>query len=227
MKRGEKRVGTEQVGAVLCGIGGYGRMYLQALLQGGAGTKVELAGVVDPFAATADGYPELHERKIPVYGTLEDFYKQQRADLAVVCSPIHWHCRQTLLALTQHSHVLCEKPAAATVQEVESMMTARDRAGRQVAVGYQWSFSSAIQALKRDIAAGLFGRPLRLRLAAPLAAGSSLLRPQRLGRSAAGWKRKLDPRFPGQQCVRPRVAQHVLPAGRGRRPQRRSPRSDR
>jgi predicted dehydrogenase len=28
-------------------------------------------------------------------------------------------------------------------------------------IGYQWSYSTAIQALKRDILAGLFGRPLR------------------------------------------------------------------
>jgi predicted dehydrogenase len=40
---------------------------------------------------------------------------------------------------------------------------ARDRAGRHVAIGYQWSFSPAIQRLKSDIATGVFGAPRRLK----------------------------------------------------------------
>jgi predicted dehydrogenase len=43
------------------------------------------------------------------------------------------------------------------------MTEARDRNRRQLAIGYQWSFSPAIQQLKRDISAGRFGQPKRLR----------------------------------------------------------------
>jgi hypothetical protein len=83
--------------------------------------------------------------------------------LAIVSSPIQFHCPQTLTALAQGSDVLCEKPPAATIQEVAAMAEARDRAGRWVAVGYQWSFSAAIQGLKKDIRSGLFGKPRRLK----------------------------------------------------------------
>lgn len=40
------------------------------------------------------------------------------------------------------------------------MLAAERQAGKPVAIGYQWSFSRAILALKRDILAGRFGRPL-------------------------------------------------------------------
>ena len=43
------------------------------------------------------------------------------------------------------------------------MTAARDRAGRLAAIGYQWSFSTAMQRLKQDIAANRYGRPKRLR----------------------------------------------------------------
>ncbi len=43
------------------------------------------------------------------------------------------------------------------------MLAAQQQAERFVAVGYQWSFSAAIQALKADILAGRFGAPRRFK----------------------------------------------------------------
>jgi predicted dehydrogenase len=39
------------------------------------------------------------------------------------------------------------------------MAEAERQSGKYVAIGYQWSFTPTIQALKRDIMAGVFGRP--------------------------------------------------------------------
>jgi predicted dehydrogenase len=47
------------------------------------------------------------------------------------------------------------------------MAEAERRTGRWAAVGYQWSFSRAVQDLKTDIMSGRFGRPLRLRCLYP------------------------------------------------------------
>ena len=67
-----------------------------------------------------------------------------------------------MAALAAGSHVLCDKPLGATVPDIDHLAGARDWAGRFVMVGYQWSYSAAIQALKRDLLAGRYGRPLRL-----------------------------------------------------------------
>lgn len=153
---------SEQVSIVLVGIGGYGNTYVSALLQS-EDKSWRLAGVIDPLASKAPNYAALQELKLPFYATMEEFYAENSADLAVIASPIQFHCAQTCAALEHGSNVLCEKPISAVIQEVEQMIAARDRANRFVAIGYQWSFHPVTQALKADVLAGLFGRPIRLR----------------------------------------------------------------
>ena len=151
------------VSLVLVGIGGMGAVYLSALLENREKRDVRLVGAVDPQPQKCPYLEKLRAGGIAVFSSLEEFYARRRADLAVVSSPIQFHCDQTRLALSRGSQVLCEKPAAATVQDVERMKDAEQRAGKRVAVGFQWSFSASIQALKRDIQKGIYGRPRRLK----------------------------------------------------------------
>lgn len=146
----------------LSGLGGYGQEYLNELLDPRYDGRISLAGGIDPQPERCARLADLRARGVPLYNTLEDFYRERSADLLIVSAPIHEHAPQTCLGLRQGSHVLCEKPLAATVQEADAMIAARDRAGRHVAIGYQWSFDPAILSLKRDIMAGRFGQPRRL-----------------------------------------------------------------
>jgi predicted dehydrogenase len=151
------------VSIVLVGISGMGGVYLSALLENRDSGRFSLAGAVDPFPERSLRLAELKTFGVPVFESLEDFYSRMGADLAIISSPIQFHCAQTRLALSRGSHVLCEKPPAATIQEVREMIEARDRAGKWVSIGYQWSFSQAIQSLKRDIIKGRYGLPRRLK----------------------------------------------------------------
>jgi predicted dehydrogenase len=152
---------------VLAGIGGYGMIYLSSLLDSPDPGRFRLAAAVDPAPERCGRLAELRALGIPVFPSLDELPAGGGRDggetLVVISSPIHRHAGQTCLALSRGCHVLCEKPAAATVQDVDRMIAARDRAGKIAAVGYQWSFSPSIISLKRDILSGLFGRPRRLR----------------------------------------------------------------
>jgi len=151
------------VTALMVAIGGYGYHYLNMLLDEVPAGLVQLAGVVDPFAQASPAWPRVAASGVPVADTVDAFFGAgHRADLTVVASPIHFHVPQSVTALAHGSHVLCDKPLAAKVADVEALVRARDRAGRFVMVGYQWSFSTAVQTLKRDLLNGRFGRPLRL-----------------------------------------------------------------
>jgi len=154
---------AEPIEVVFVAVGGYGAGMVRSALKLRERFDCRIAGAVDPHPERSDCLPELQELGVPFYDRLEDFYAAGAADLAVISSPIHFHCPQTLRALAGGSHVLCEKPLGATVQEARRMAEARDRAGRFVAIGYQWSFSDEIQALKHDIRSGLFGAPRRLK----------------------------------------------------------------
>jgi len=160
----ESRPKKQPVSVVLVGIGGMGLYYLKTLLEEFPPGAVELRAAVDPFPEKSELYSELKRLGIPVFDSLEKFYESgSTSELVVVSSPIHFHVRQSCEALRSGSNVLCEKPLGATIQEAEELIQTRDESGLWVMIGYQWSYSSAIQALKRDILAGLFGKPIRLK----------------------------------------------------------------
>lgn len=160
-----------EISIVLAGASGMGGVYLEALLRGlenkapdgAAGGEYRIAGVVDPFSGRCPWRDDLDRRGIPIFPELADFYARRDADLAIISSPHQFHAAQTILAVSKGSDVLCEKPAAVTVQDSAAMREAEKLSGRWVAVAYQWSFSSAIQNLKSDILSGRFGRPRRMR----------------------------------------------------------------
>ena len=149
----------------LVGIGGYGSIYVSALLDASnrSSNNHRFAAAVDPFPNLCDRLEELQGRQVPIYPSLEAMYQQHRPELVVISSPFHLHAVQTIEALAHGSHVLCEKPMCVTVRQAEQMRRARDRARREVAIGYQWSFSPAIQRLKNDVRGNVFGAARRLK----------------------------------------------------------------
>ena len=154
---------AEPVSLVMVGVGGMGAVYLEALLARKDDGLFRIAGAVDPQPNRCKQYVEMRAMGVPCFITLPDFYRNRKADLAVLSSPIQMHMTQTTFALSKGCHVLCEKPAAGTIQEVRTAIEAERAAGRWVAVGYQWSFSPAVQALKADIRAGVFGAARRFK----------------------------------------------------------------
>ena len=155
------------VSVVLVGVGGYGNIYLASLLEAAhlneTGVNLRLIATVDPNPSSCRYLEELNRRRVPNYSTMEEMYTRHSPELVILCSPPHLHCEQTVKALDSGSHVLCEKPLCTTLQQAHAMIQARNQARRQVAVGYQWSFSQAIHDLKKDVISGQFGKPRRFR----------------------------------------------------------------
>lgn len=147
----------------LTGMGGYGEIYLKELLRGPMHNGMKLMGAIDPAPSRCRLLSQVQAQGIPIYPSMEDFFAEATADLVVLSTPPQLHCEQVCLALSHGCHVLCEKPIGAEPSQVQMMIDARDRAGKIVGIGYQWSFSPAIQQLKRDVAAGRFGAPKAFR----------------------------------------------------------------
>ncbi len=144
------------------GAGGYARHYVRTLLSS-EDADIEFVGVVDPFIDASPVKDEIYGRGIPVYRDMEEFYKKNTAELVLIATPPHLHGAQSLVALSHGANVLCEKPVCPTVEEAEKMLSWEKEYGRFIAVGYQWSYATEIQALKRDILDGVFGRPIRFK----------------------------------------------------------------
>jgi predicted dehydrogenase len=153
------------VNIALAGIAGYGDAYLEAILPKQESVGARLVGVVDPQPQRCKRLDELNERQIPIHATMQSLFAQQPSiDLMLIVTPIHLHATQTCFALQNGANVLCEKPLAGTLRDAMRMAeTQQVHASQFAAIGYQWSFSQAVQSLKRDIIDGVLGRPIRMK----------------------------------------------------------------
>ena len=148
---------------VLIGIGGYGTLYVDEILKDTDNGLCALVGVVDPAAKASPRYEILTERGIPIYETPEAFFEEHTADICCIAAPIQFHTPYTLLALKYGCHVVCEKPLSGDFRDGYLLDAIADREYKFVISGYQWSHSTAILALKRDILDGRFGKPKHLK----------------------------------------------------------------
>lgn len=144
----------------LVGISGFAGVYCEDLVLRAA------AGGIDLVAATVineDEEPRKCERLRQVgcriYQRYEDMLEAEsdRVDLCIIPTGIHLHAPMTLAALQAGWNVLVEKPAAATVAEVEQLKAAEARSGCFVAVAYQHMYAPETMLLKRALCEGIVG----------------------------------------------------------------------
>lgn len=148
------------VKVLMVAINGYGHYYLKTLIEEVPEEEAILAGVVDPEAQKSGYYSWIVEKGIPVFGSIEEYFKSgNRADLTVISSPPQFHIPQSIIALEYGSNVLVDKPVGISVESVKELIGVSEKYNKWVEVGYQWSFSKAIRELKKDIISGVYGKP--------------------------------------------------------------------
>ena len=153
----------QKVRIVCVGIGGYATVYLRALLQEAPRDDIDIVGMVEIMPNACPMYETLKNMGVPLYATLEEFYAEHTADLAIITTPTYLHTRQILCALKNGSHVMCEKPLSGVSADEAVLTEAAKAAGKFVIIGYQWSYSNAILSLKKDIMQGVYGAPVFLK----------------------------------------------------------------
>ena len=85
--------------------------------------RFELAAVYSRKQETADAFAAKHQ--IPhTFISLEEMVKSPLIDAVYIASPNFLHAEQSLLCMKYGKHVLCEKPFASNVQEVQKMIAA-------------------------------------------------------------------------------------------------------
>lgn len=149
------------------GLGGYAGVICRLLLElstrkprGGSAPAVTLAAVCEPdMEAHADLVDELRARGIAVIRRWEDLLDRP-VEAVWLPLPIPLHRPYTEQALAAGKAVLCEKPAAGCVQDLDAMRAARDNAGLPVAIGFQDIYRPSTLTLKRALLDGRIG-PVR------------------------------------------------------------------
>lgn len=148
------------VGLAVVGAKGYSRThlgYVQILSEMGRGH------LVASMMIDRDDHPDLVAQFQAQGVEILDDYQAMldachgRVDVVTLPVPIYLHAPMAIAALQAGYHVLVEKPVAGSLAEVDELIAARDRSGRQCAVGFQQLYSPAFQALKARIVSGELG----------------------------------------------------------------------
>ncbi len=119
------------------------------------------------IVALVDIVPEKAQAMKEKYGLDADVYDDHRKildrddiDLVDVCTPPYVHAQISINAMNSGKNVVCEKPMAASLEECDAMLRARDENGVKLSIIAQNRFRKPIRDLKALLDSGMAG-PVR------------------------------------------------------------------
>ena len=145
----------------LVGVGGYGKIYWDILHQLKKEGMAELSMVA---IRNPEKYKEeitqLRKEKLKIFQNYEDMFEKGKGKIDIVANStgIPFHSEISLKAMERGYPVICEKPPAATIQEVDSMIKAEGKYGVFCAIGFQQLSSQSIKRIKDRICSGKLGK---------------------------------------------------------------------
>ena len=119
-----------------------------------------VVALVDIVPGKARRFMEEFHLDCDVYENHEDILPRTDIDLVDVCTPPYVHASISINSLRAGKHVICEKPMAASLEECDAMLRARDESGKKLSIIAQNRFRKPIRDLKLLLDSGLAG-PVR------------------------------------------------------------------
>lgn len=122
-----------------------------------ASQRGELAAVASRSLETARAYAAQWE--IPLsFGSYQEMLDSGRVDAVYISLPNHLHAEWTIKALRAGLHVLCEKPFAPSLEEVDAMIAASRETGRVLAEAFMYRHHPQTKIVGEWVRAGRLGR---------------------------------------------------------------------
>ena len=116
-----------------------------------------LLAVASRTQAKADAYA--HEQKIKrAYGSYEALLADPEIDVIYNPLPNHLHTEWSIKAAEAGKHVLCEKPLALTLADVDAMAAAAGRTGRIIAEAFAYRTHPHMSKIKEIVNSGKLGK---------------------------------------------------------------------
>ncbi len=148
----------KKLGIALVGLGNYATNQLApALLET---QSCYLAGIVTGSPDKAKTWAEKYNiptKNIYSYQTFDQIRNNPDIDIIYVVLPNFMHAEYTIRAAQAGKHVICEKPMAMNATEARQMITACEKAGVQLSVGYRLYFEPHHLEMRRLAAEKAFG----------------------------------------------------------------------
>jgi predicted dehydrogenase len=145
---------------IVVGLGSIGRRHAR-LLNARGDLAVEMCEPEPPNLELA--YTEVG--RLPTYRTYDEALRTH-PELMVIATPHSLHCEQTVQALEQGIHVLCEKPMSDRLADARRMLavgeSAWQRSGTVLSIGFMLHFHPLLARLKQVVTDGTLGAVLQV-----------------------------------------------------------------
>jgi len=134
---------------------GIGSQHIEAYLKLPDRYEVRALGDLDPARARA-----VAERfGVPgTFGAFEEALGRDDIDLVDICTPSSLHFEQSRAALRAGKHVVCEKPIAGSMAEIDALIAAERQSGRRASPIFQYRFGNGFQKLLHLKRKGALGK---------------------------------------------------------------------
>lgn len=119
--------------SAIIGLGGIGRVHLQILLHRGE----TVVGLCDCDVFKAEQLQKETGLTCSVYRDYRQMLQQEAIDVVHICTPHFLHKEMIVAALKRNIHVLCEKPMAISLAEIEEILNAEKASSARLGVCHQ------------------------------------------------------------------------------------------
>jgi len=127
-------------------------------------TRGKLIAVASRSLKNAETYAK--KWKIPsAFGSYEEMLDSGLIDAVYISLPNHLHAKWTIKALEAGLHVLCEKPFATSLQEVDAVTAARDKSDKVVAEAFMYRHHPQTKLIGEWVQSGKLGEITLIRSA--------------------------------------------------------------
>ena len=115
-----------------------------------------LLAVASRTQKSADAYAR--EKKIPrAHGSYEALLADPEIDVVYISLPNHLHAEWTIKAVQAGKHVLCEKPLALSVDDVDAVQAAASKHGRVVMEAFMYRHHPQTLKVQEIVKSGALG----------------------------------------------------------------------
>ena len=142
----------------IVGTGNISHAHVQGYLQ--FPDRCQIVALVDIVPEKAQRMKEQYHLEADVYDDHQAILPRQDIDLVDICTPPYVHASISINCLRSGKNVVCEKPMAASLEECDEMLRARDESGKKLSIIAQNRFRQPIADLKALLDSGIAG-PVR------------------------------------------------------------------
>jgi predicted dehydrogenase len=136
----------------IIGTGMIADIHAQAILNL---ENAHLAGVCSSDPDMAASFAEKYNCK--AFSNYSEMLRSDEIDMVTIATPSGHHMEPAVEAALQGKHVLCEKPMEISLERIDAMIDAHEKAGTYLGGIFNYRFNDSVALLKNAIENGRFG----------------------------------------------------------------------